>query len=263
MDKEKLKTQFKKLKPREQDIAAILIAGMVGLTLTVHPDNALTWASLLGDVPYGVAWSWLNPGWTGIRAFQYLNPTFYSWYILAFQMGATAVMFWLVKKGKMNRRMVYLYMATTIFYRNMTVFQEITPTIFLPFASINPLFTLGFLIQKYPFWTLVPSLTDPHYLCAVGQCITYTIPRFSSGYAFLDGDFSIHLTMLYWLVTPLYAWWMKRRMRLGKGNWDEKKFWSRMTYILLAVMVFGLFWLTVVGCCYGWNPPPVPGPGGL
>ncbi len=231
------------------EIFALLISVNVWLGLRYLSDYALIWSYTFHNVPYGIVWAWLNP-------FYWTQD--YKIYVLAVQLPVTILQIWLVKKGRLNMRMLQLFLLTTAMYRLMTVSQEVIPTMFLTFSTINPLFSLGFLAQKIPFWSL--SFSDPHYQCAIGNCVFVTLGSAGGIQRALfpyTPDVMVHWTFIYWLVLPIYAWFKKRK----DAAWNETRFWNRWAFPLMLLLFGAAFILYAFGCCTGWAWAPGYGPG--
>lgn len=249
----------------ERDILAIALAAIIGHTLFGKSDISLSYDFHNGALPYGWFWTLLNP--------LYNTQLPYRLIVTAIQLPVIALQLWLVKKGKLNKWMVYLNIFTTIWYRMMINYQDVSNIEFAPLVTINPLFVLVMLIQRYPFWTLIPSLSDPHYQCVVGNCVAFTVDRWAQT---LQPSFASHITLALWLILPLYAWWKKRThstslsglcddCRKCNGGctfheedygqiWDETRFWKIATLIMIAVMAEGVITFAFMGCCFGATP---------
>lgn len=230
--------------PDKRDTIFMAWAVVVGLTIYSLSDKAITIPGV--PVPYGIVWAWMNPLYWGGEA--------YKWIILGIQIGVMIPQYWLAKKGRLNWHMLHLLLFTTIYFRLMGVFQEVTLVIFQPFATFNPAVSLLLLIQRYPFWTLIPSFTDPHYLCsALGQCVDYTVNRQIWLTGALNPDIATHLVILFWLIAPMYAWFKKRQVKKNGREWSENKFWMKMMFPLSAIMMFGFVVIMFFGCCAGYR----------
>lgn len=241
-----------RLGPDKRDTIAMAWAVVIGLTMFSLSDRAIQIPNV--TIPYGLIWTWLNP-------FYWTNEK-YKWAILIIQFAVMIPQYYLAKKGKLNWRMLHLLLFSTIYFRLMGVFQEVTPVIFAPFATINPLFSGLLLIQKYPFWSLIPSFSDVHFQCSyLGQCVSYTVDRQIFLHGALNPDIATHALVLFWLVAPVYAWWKKRAredhfctLKIGcKMHWNEDRFWTKMMLPMSAIMMFGFVILMFFGCCAGYH----------
>jgi len=182
------------------------------------------------NLPYSFVWFWLNPvNW---------GETNYKIVLLIAQLIMVAPMWWLVKKGRMNKFSFCLYYLTTIYYRYAWVYQEITPTMMLPFAQINPLFALFFIIQRIPFSTFVFNTTDPGFSCFMANLTNGVCAGLvkGEGISLTHQDFYAHLTFLWWLIVPTYAWWRKRRSK----PWNEGRYWKIWGMLLIVDIVIGM-----------------------
>jgi hypothetical protein len=227
--------------PDKRDTIFMAWAVVVGLTIYSLGDKAITIPGV--PVPYGLLWAWINP--------LYWGGEVYKWIILGIQLGVMIPQYWLAKKGKLNWHMLHLMLFTTIYFRLMGVFQEVTAVIFQPFATLNPAASLLLLLQKYPFWTIIPNLADPHYQCSIlGQCIDYTVNRNIWFTGALNPDIATHLVIVFWLIAPMYVWFKKRQNK----EYNESRFWMKMMLPLSAIMMFGFVVIMFFGCCadYHW-----------
>lgn len=242
----------------ERDVLAMALAAIIGHTLFGKSDISLSYDFHNGALPYGWFWTLLNP--------LYNTQLPYRLIVTAIQLPVIAIQLWLVKKGKLNKWMVYLNIFTTIWYRMMINYQDVSNIEFLPFVTMSPFVILSFILQRYPFWTLIPSLTDPHYQCVVGNCVAFTVDRWAQT---LQPSFASHITLALWLILPLYAWWRKRHpwvkerpirngntVYIGGHYWDETRFWKIATFLMIAVMAEGVITFALMGCCFGSSTFP-------
>jgi hypothetical protein len=244
--------------PDKTDSIAMLWAVVLGLTIFSLSDKAIT----LGNViPYGMVWTWMNP--------YYWITNLYKWVVLGGQLLVMVPMYYLAKKGKLNWTMLHLLLFTTIYFRLMGVFQEVSAVLFAPLATLNPVFSLILLVQKIPFWSFPPTLTDPHYLCSgLGQCVGYTVDRVIFLHGALNPDIATHFVIAFWLIAPIYVWWKRRQQWIWskncytggkaywtrrKNDWNESRFWMKMMFPLSAIMMFGFFVIMFYGCCAGYH----------
>jgi hypothetical protein len=234
----------------DRDIIAMLIAAIIAHMIFGKSDISLSYDFRNGALPYGIVWNWINPlYWTQLP---------YRTIVTAIQAPVIALQLYLVKKGKLNKWMIYLNIATTVYYRLMINYQDVSNVEFAPFVMMTPLFALSFLIQRYPFWTLIPNLSDPHFQCVIGNCVRFSVDRWAQT---LQPSFASHITLALWFILPLYAWWKKNHEWKEYGTkpnvywvrkeWDETKFWKISTFLMVAVMIEGIVTFALMGCCYG------------
>ena len=225
----------------ERDVLAMVIAAFIGSMIFGRSDISLSYDFRNGALPYGIVWNWINPlYWTQLP---------YKVIVSLIQAPIVAIQLWLVKKGKLNKWMIYLNIFTTIWYRLMVNWQDISNIEFMPFVTMTPLFALSFLIQRYPFWTLIPKWSDPHFQCVIGNCVRFSVDRWAQT---LQPSFASHITLALWLVLPLIAWWKKR----SNPAFDETRFWKISTFLMVAVMIEGILTFALMGCCYGASDFP-------
>jgi len=223
----------------ERDILAMLIAAIIAHMLFGKSDISLSYDFHNGALPYGYVWNLINPlYWTQLP---------YRTIVTAIQAPVIALQLWLVKKGKLNKWMVYLNIMTTVWYRLMINYQDVSQIEFAPFVTMFPLATGAWLIQRYPFWSWIPNLNDPHYQCAIGNCVAFTVDRFAQT---LQPSFASHITLMMWLILPLIAWYKKKQ----NPSWDETRFWKISTFLMVATMIEGIVTFMFLGCCYGATP---------
>jgi hypothetical protein len=243
----------------ERDILAMLVAAIIAHMIFGRSDISLSYDFHNGALPYGIVWNLINPlYWTQLP---------YKIIVDAIQFPVIALQLWLVKKGKLNKWMVYLNIATTVWYRLMINYQDVSNIEFMPFATMTPLVALSFLIQRYPFWTLIPKWSDPHFQCVIGNCVRFSVDRWAQT---LQPSFASHITLALWFVLPLIAWYKKKQSQKWvwetygiKGNegtmywrrykkpFDETRFWKISTILMVAVMIEGIVTFVLMGCCFG------------
>jgi len=205
---------------------------------SIHVDSMVLLLTSTRQLPYGFLWFWINPvGW---------GETLYKLYALAFQAVTMLPMIWLVKKGKMNYNLPWLYLFTTAYYRYFWVVQEITIMASLPYVAVSPLFLLPFALQRFPFSTVAATVTlnrsDPAYQCfSTSVCGPVTVKFFN----IFQEDFYAHITFAWWILVPLVIWYMRRR---GKP-WDEKRFVKWAGVFLFATCVMGF----LIAVTYGYH----------
>jgi hypothetical protein len=219
-----------------------LVCFTVVLTLLRSVDPQLMWSYSSRELPYSFIWFWLNPvNWGEMN---------YKLFILIFQFVVMIPMVWLVKKGRLSKYAVYLYLATAIYYRTAAVFQEITPTVFLPFVAINPAFIALFVVQKLlPFSTL--SVQNPGWQCFFGStCGAFAGTRLEVTHQ----DFWADLSYLWWMIVPSIVWLKRRR---GWEKTREDKFWKYAGLVLVAILVTGFIVMLVFPFKYSWCAPGV------
>lgn len=207
-------------------------------------DPSVTMCHSYGNCPYGFLWSVLNPFyWTNIP---------YRIVIASILAGAIGLQLWLVKKGKLNRWAMMPFLLITAGgillgggYANVTEFM------LSPLMTINPLVGIFYFFQFYPFWSLVPNLTDPHYLCALGSCGYVTIGH-GSGFWLVNLKLPAtwaHFSFMLAFVSPIIAWFMRRR----NESWNADKYWKIITIMMFALIVASEVVLLTWGCCNGWT----------
>jgi len=191
-----------------KDLEKVALGTMVVMLIyvTVFPlttDPLLNTIHTNNNEPYGVLWSVLNPA--------YWNLTFYMVWLFALQVPILALQFKLMQMGKISKKMFYLSFGMTIWWRMMGLPQNVTVTMFAPFAEINPVFTLLLLLQKIPiFWSW--NLSDAHWNCAFSNNVT-------PGCISLAQKLTPTLVLLgysllaFWTVYPIVTWWTRRRQK--------------------------------------------------
>ncbi len=144
----------------------LLIVSVIGILWYTFIHTVVEADFIFGLPPWGIGgwgeygrlWDWLNP-------FFYKQP-FYAWNLLIVQVLVVLPQFWLVKKGRLSRNLVYFNIFTSFLFRAGYSAQDVTATVFAPLASINPIFTLFFIFQKFGIgWTW--NLSDSHWLYMV------------------------------------------------------------------------------------------------
>jgi hypothetical protein len=233
----------------DEDLKRSLIWGVVGINIIftfmfTGVDTLVVNFYAKRLLPYSFIWFWLNP--------VYLGVTQYKVILLVLQMVMVIPMWWLVKKGRMNKFSFCLYFLTTAYYRLAYVYQEITPTVLLPFAQINPLFVLSFVIQKLLPFSMMISTTDPGFGCFManltnGICGTVK----GNGISLTQQDFYAHLTFVWWMVIPTYAWLRKR----GSKPWNEKRYWTIWGILLIVIIIIGIIVTYAFPYKFTWCAP--------
>ena len=254
----------------------MILTTMVALVAIGNNDPSLVKVHALGNVPYGVLWVLMNPlYWTNMP---------YKIFAFACQLAVLIPMLWLVKRGRLNRVMVYLFLLTNTYSMWFTGFGANSFMLFQPFAVISPLFALIGVLQVIPIWSL--SLSDPHLQCFLGNCVAYTIPRTNFIHD-LPGEFHNQVLMVlqddpvplrarrpelpaalaevihralgrepedrFWMVVPLIAWWVRRGASRDGWLFDETKFWLLWAVPLFALIVTTYVVYNFYGCCAAWS----------
>ncbi len=235
------------MKIAEHYFLMMILTTMVALVAIGNNDPSLVKVHALGNVPYGILWVLMNPlYWTNMP---------YKIFAFACQIAVLIPMLWLVKMGKLNRVMVYLFLLTNTYSMWFTGFGANSFMLFQPFAVISPLFALIGVLQVVPIWSL--SLSDPHLQCFLGNCVAYTIPRTNfiqdlPGLLITPSTYG-HLTLLFWMVVPLIAWWVRRSASRDGWLFDETKFWLVWAVPLFALIVATYVVYNFYGCCAAWS----------
>jgi hypothetical protein len=211
----------------DRDIIAMLIAALIGITISGHNDYLLVTHLIYNNAPYGAIWTWINP--------MYWTQDFYKWYTLLFQVVWTIPQVIAVKKGRMNIRMFELYLATSVWFRFLTAYQEVSMSVMLPLASINPIMSISLILLRFPFKTFPPSLSDSDFQCAEGHCIAFEADR-TSYLGLFHSATPVYFALIAWFIIPLYVW---RKNKKGWKPGQEKKFWTKTSWFFIALFAFG------------------------
>ena len=133
---------------------------------------------------YGRLWDWLNP-------FFWTQPL-YAICMLGIQTLAMIPQFWLAKKGKIGKKILYANVFTSMLFRASYSYQDVTTTMFASLASWNPLFTALLILQKAPIgWSLDGS--DFHV-----QYFRYLVS--------FEPMVWLYFVLMFWTVFPVIVW---------------------------------------------------------
>jgi hypothetical protein len=211
----------------ERGFLIALIFLMFLITFTASVDSGLALSYYHGTTLYGVLWTWLNP--------FYWTQLLYKVSLLFIQIPVLAVQYWLMKKGKISKFMFYAIFAQSILWRDWQEFYDITVTMFAPFASINPLFTLLLVFQKLPLGWSFPNITaNPHWQCDFGKGLPYPEcyglgNRITSMFT-PTWNYRIDYWMIgFWVIYPILVW-MNRRGWLNRPKVFARKLFRRIRH---------------------------------
>ncbi len=144
---------WNEIKPNENDQKAILIALIVGIVYYAFNGYYDIDFAHYPIEPYGRLWYLLNPFFQQPAQWALMTALVY---LLALIPQA-----WLVKKGKLSRSIVILNVFSALLFRVLHAQQDMTVIMFAPLATVNPLFSLGFILQKVALgWSW--DLSDPY-----------------------------------------------------------------------------------------------------
>ncbi len=163
--------------------ALMLIRSNTSVLGYYDPDFAEFWVQ-----PYGLLWYALNP--------FFRSWATYSWTSVLIYAAIVAPQLWLVKRGRLDGRMVVLNVMSAVYFRMAQSTQDMTVIAFAPLASLNPLFAVPLLLQKVAVgfsW----NLSDPNW--AAWLSATATNPIVAPYYV-----------VLCWLALPPLAWLFRR-----------------------------------------------------
>jgi hypothetical protein len=210
-------------------IVAFILLGIFGTS-----DTSLLIDYKAGDVPYGRLWTWLNP--------YYWTQQPYIFLVTLITGAIYLVEYKLMKMGKINRTLLILNLFCTVFFSATHVFQEDTTVVLGPLVSINPLFLIPMILQKFPFgWSLLPWQST-NWNCGInGVCIGFGV--LNSRLDIARSDFFTHIAIVFWMAMPLMIWW---RNRTGQMPFRRQLDWIlRHKFLVFLVMVAFMGFLTV------------------
>ncbi len=191
-----------------------LVAAFIYFTLKAEPDANLSTVYYQGVTPYGVLWTWMNPlYWTNLP---------YT-LALAAEVGLVfGAYLWLIKKGKLNKIIVYLDFFIIDWLCAFHAQQNITTIMLVPLITISPLILIPMLFERIPLGWSFPDITNNiHWWCAFGgngngydnqinPCLTVgTKLNFMHVYSM-----AYWITVIWTAVVLLY-WYRHRR----QGKW--------------------------------------------
>src|SRR6266705_5797255 len=174
-------------------IAATIIFGIFG-----HIDVVGINADMVrGILPYSIFWTWLSP--------YYWKDQPYMFILMIQSLVIYGVQWKLVRMGKINRHVFTLSLLVNTIWVARSIPQYTLTTIFMPFATMNPIFTVLEIILKLPFgWSW--NLSDAHWACGIyGQCSWET-----NGLSYL-WNWGHYLTLFMWIFPTVL--WIRRRMK--------------------------------------------------
>jgi hypothetical protein len=193
----------------EKGFAVGLAFLMVFVAITQSVDVGVAVLFRDGEVPYGILWAMLNPV-AGLSSWVYKS------YLLLIQVPILLLEWKLVKMKRLSKVMFYMNWMTTILWEYSTQYENITVTMFAPFASINPLFTLLLVFQKLPLgWSW--NFSDPHWACAFAGngTITEGCPTLQNridSFGMAKWNFRAdYILLAFWTIFPVVVWWWTRR----------------------------------------------------
>lgn len=197
-----------------------LIAGTILAAIIDQTDGAqyVNPALYHSQFPYGVLWYALN--------FMFATPNFYKLQVVGELFATVTFQYWLVKKDRLPKSMFYLSWFICIVWMRSTMFQNVTVTMFTPFAFINPIFILIPIFQKLPLgWSLIPW-NNVHWQCAFDKYLTsgtdpngapYIICSTAANRLNIDsGQFWQYAVLGFMFLYPVVAWYLVRRKRSHK-----------------------------------------------
>jgi hypothetical protein len=140
---------------------------------------------------YGYLWYLFNPIHT--------NRFTWTFTTMAFFFGILALQFRLVKKGKLDKWMVYLGIVGVLFSEMYAVQRDVTVIMFAPLASMNPIFVIPMFLQKFGFnhemWN---QLTPEKAGIPIGPPAIFEFQ---------------YVVLVFWFVFPMFVWITKRLWR--------------------------------------------------
>ena len=184
----------RQVKPTERYMTAILLALIVGLiyyAFTPYFDpyfNYYLVQGRFGEVPYGALWYLLNP--------FFEHPQLWSLMTMSIYLAAIAPQIWLMRKGKLDRIVVFLNIFSAILFRAFHAQQDVTVIMFAPLATVNPLFSILLIVQKFAFgWSW--DFSDSHWTNMTGQLDNCSALRTNC-----QGIF-VYWLLAFWLFFPI------------------------------------------------------------
>ncbi len=185
----------------ERGVIWALIVATVYIGIFGRLDPAMPLHYQYGNTPYGILWVLLSP-------FYWLQQPYMS-ILLGEQAIIYAVQWKLVKMGKIPKQVFQWNLFLNTLWGVMQFPQDILSTIFMPFATINPLVVILEILIKLPFgWSW--NLQDAHVQCGFfGNCLFYNVSR--------TDIFSVyswsHPIVVMWWILPVVMWWKKRHVK--------------------------------------------------
>jgi hypothetical protein len=140
---------------------------------------------------YGYLWYLFNPIHT--------NRFIWTLTTMAIFFGMLVIQFKLVKKGKLDKWMVYLGIVGVLFSEMYAVQRDVTVIMFAPLVSMNPIFVIPMFLQKFGFnhemWN---QLTPEKAGIPIGPPAIFEFQ---------------YVVLLFWFVFPTCVWITKRLWR--------------------------------------------------
>ena len=182
----------------ERGVRLALIAATIFYGIFGHIDVVGINADMVrGILPYSVFWTWLSP--------YYWKDQPYMFILMIQSLIIYGVQWKLVRMGKINRHVFTLSLLVNTIWVARSIPQYTLTTIFMPLATMNPIFTLFEIILKLPLgWSW--NLSDAHWACGIYQHCSWE----TNGLFYL-ANWGHYLTLFMWIFPTIL--WLRRRMK--------------------------------------------------